>query len=85
MNYIINQSGEPIIAVGSPGSNIRNKDEFNITLPKLIDLINRNWEQTGILRHTATSDLEYILEDDGVPRSKWNNLIQSAYYYSIIK
>lgn len=85
MIKILNQSNESIIAIGQEGSHIRNKEVYNITLPKLIQLINNNWMHTGIYRHTSHIELEYIMEDDNIPKTEWNHIIKSAYFYSIVK
>lgn len=81
MIHTKDQNGKIIIAVGAEGSHVRNKDEFNITLPKLIDLLDKNWCRGGLDRHTEPQDLFDIMQDDGVPKEKQSSLYNSAYYY----
>ena len=84
MNKIRNQTGGFIISVGEEDSHIRNKEVYYITIKKLINHINNNWLQGGLNRHTPYIELEYICEDDNIPKDKINGLINSANYYSIL-
>jgi len=81
MNHTTNQLGEDIIAVGAKGSHIRNKDEYNITMPKLIQRIRNSKAWSDIPDTSEFSDLELICEEDNVPKSEWQNLIRSARFY----
>jgi hypothetical protein len=82
MNKIKNQSGVEIICVGSKGSHIRNRNVYNLTITKLINLINKNWALGGLARHTEHNELIFICEDDNIPVEEIQRLIASANFYS---
>jgi hypothetical protein len=73
MNKTVNQSGETIITVGQKGSHIRNKEEYNITLPKLIEELKR-----GVVIMDRLKD---ICIQDNVPKEEISGLVRSAVYY----
>jgi hypothetical protein len=81
MNKTRNQLGDEIIAVGAKGSHIRNKLEYNITIPKLIQRIRNSRGWSHIPDTSLYKDLEYICEDDNTPKSEWRSLIETAYFY----
>ena len=81
MNKLVNETGQIIIAAGQDGSHIRNKEQYNKTLPQLIEKLHKNWAWGGLSRHTDNSELEDIMELNGVPKEKYSNLVRSAYYY----
>jgi hypothetical protein len=85
MNKTYNQLGEEIIAVGEKGSHIRNSEEYNITMPKLIQRIGNSNAWSDIPDSSEFKDLEYICEDDNIPKSEWQNLIRSAKFYGDLK
>lgn len=86
MNATINQDGAVIFCIGSERSHIRLKEEYNITIPKLINHINNCWDRTGLARHADHNDLVNIAEDDGIfDKSLISDLIRSAYFYSNVK
>jgi hypothetical protein len=81
MNKIFNQGNELIFASGQDSSHIRNKEQFNKTMDRLICRIWTVWCRGGLERHCEHQDLEEILECDDIPKEKWKSLIKSAYYY----
>ena len=81
MNIVINQDYELIISTGTEGSHIRNAQQFNITMAKLIDKIKDTWSLGGIYRHCDYSDLEYIMKQDNIPKEKHSSLVNTAYFY----
>lgn len=85
MNHTINESNERIIAIGNEGSHMRNKCEFNLTLPKLIQRINNSNAWSNIIDSNITNDLTNICQDGNIPLNKRNDLIKSAYFYSLDK
>lgn len=72
MLHTTNQDGETIIAVGAKGSHVRNKDEYNQTIHKLIIMVNFG---------ASIDELKAKCEDDEVPSEDINDLIKSAKYY----
>lgn len=83
MNHIVNQSNIRIISLGSEDSHIRNKTEFNITLPKLIQRINNSKAWSDITDTSIDNDLRDICEDDKIPLNKISKLVKTAYFYYI--
>jgi hypothetical protein len=81
MNHVENQKGERIIAVGAEGSHVRNRDVFNITIPKMIEKIWSNYYWGGTLRHTRLEELDDICQDDNGPKEWWRSVQATAYYY----
>lgn len=81
MNKIYNQSGIEIIACGNEGSPIRCKEQFNITFPKLFDLVRTTWYQGSIYRHTDPKELFYIMEEDNIDKSVQSDLSRAVYFY----
>lgn len=84
-NKIITQSGKEVFAVGQDGSHARNLVQFDITLPKLIDKLFRNWSRGGLDRHTEPHELYAIMYADEVKLEDYNSLYQSAYYYFTVE
>lgn len=73
MNKTVNQNGDVIIAVGQKGSPIRCKEEYNVTLPKLVDKLNKG---TIIF-----NELRNICAEDNVPQEDVLFLIRAAQFY----
>lgn len=85
-NKIINQSGKEVFAVGQDGSHARNLVEFDVTIPKLIDRLFFYWcNDVKSNQLYRLSELYSIMEEDAVPKEKWNQLYQSAYYYFTVQ
>lgn len=80
-NKILNQDGQEIFAIGEQGSHVRNRTQYNKTLWRLVRKIDSNWMHEGLARHTDRKTLEFMCEDDNVPKQEAYNLIQSAYFY----
>ena len=80
MNKVKNQNGEQIIAIGVKGSHVRNKTVFNLTIPKLIQRIRNSNAWSDIKDTSLCRDLEWICEDDNIPKEQWGNIINSAFY-----
>ena len=81
MNYIINEDGIKVPAIGQEGSYSRISQEFNNTLDKLIYKIEINWERGGISRHTDHNELVDILNDANINPLSHSRIINAAYYY----
>ena len=81
MNKLLNSDGDIIISVGSDSSHIRNKEEYDKTIKRLICRIRTVWSRGGLDRHCNYSDLEEIMECDDIPKDKWSSLTNTAYYY----
>lgn len=79
MKKIKNESGEYVPAIGDPGSHAR--AQFNLTFEKLMNKLMSNWCQGGPERHTHPDELNFIMEDNNVPKEWWQQLSGSANYY----
>lgn len=84
-NKIINQSGTEVWAVGQDGSHARNLVEFDITLPKLVDILFKNWRVGSTNTHSSFNELNRIMINDKVPKCKRNLLYHSAVYYFTVQ
>jgi len=82
MNHIINESGEKVISVGQDGSHARIKEQFDYTLPLMIEAINNQWVKGGLERHLDYSVLEDIMVASDIHDSMHSALIRSSYFYS---
>lgn len=86
MNYITNQSGEKVVAIGQEGSAMRHKYEYDITMPKLI-------AELSSKEHLLTRDniykadlksfeaMHHICTEDKVPAHLHLSLIRSAFLF----
>jgi hypothetical protein len=73
-NKITTQSGREITAVGNDGSHIRNKEQFDVTFPKLMEVIKGN-------KFCSNSELVGICRNDKVPDDKIYGLISTVNFY----
>jgi hypothetical protein len=74
MNKIKTQSGKTVIAVGQENSYARLKDQYDVTLPKLIAHIKSKNEASGLIK---------ICEEDNLTnRQISSQLVNAAYFYA---
>jgi len=84
MNYITNQSGERIPAVGSENSPVRMRDEFDETY---LNLWNMLCEKDGPdmpkrqITESEYKEFRVICRGEDVPKEKINALIDSVTFY----
>jgi hypothetical protein len=91
MNYLTNQSGERVPAVGQAGSAMRLTDEFNITMPKLVAALEQMTSivscKSEFISLEAISILRSILRNENIPNDEdlYSKLIRAAvlnFHYS---